>query len=111
MLKEKGSNQEDYLTQFTTSESIIKEMNRLHDTFISVIKDQRYLLFWGEATKRYNQLLDKYHMEFATANPKNFQFEASLLEEACDGMEELGLLERITENKELKKRDISDQDQ
>lgn len=97
--KEKEVVQEEYLTHFTTPESIILEMNRLHNTFISVIKDQKRLIFWGEATKRYSQLLNKYHMELSTANSKNFSFESSLMEEACNGMEEFGLLKKRTKNK------------
>lgn len=73
-------------------------MNRLHNTFFPVIKDQKHLIFWGEATKRYSQLLDKYHMELSTANPKNFRFESSLTEEACNGLMELGLLVNVIRN-------------
>lgn len=91
---------EDYFSLFTSPESIIQEMNRLHKTFISVIKDQKHLIFWGEATKVYSQLLDKYHMELSTDNRENFQFESSLLEEACNGMEKFGLLKKTTENQE-----------
>lgn len=100
--KEKDSGQEEYLLRFTSPESIVQEMNRLHNTFISVIKNQKYLVFWGEVTKRYSKLLDKYHMEISTVNPKNFWFESSLTEEACNGLTELGLLERRTENEKSK---------
>jgi len=36
-------------------------------------------------------------MEISTVNPKNFWFESSLTEETCNGLTELGLLERRTE--------------
>lgn len=75
-------------------------MNRLHKMFISGIENQKYLIFWAEATRRYSQLLDKYHIELSTATPRNFSFESSLTAEACNGLEELGLLERKTENQE-----------
>lgn len=39
-------------------------------------------------------------MEISNANPKNFWFESSLTEEACNGLKKLGLLERTTENQE-----------
>ncbi len=96
--QEKEPSQEEYLSHFTSPESIIEEMNRLHNTFITVIEDQKYLIFWAEATKRYSQLLNKYHMELSTASPKNFQFESSLMEEACNGLEEFGLLKKSTKN-------------
>lgn len=98
--KEKESNQEKYLSHFTSRENIIQEMNRLHNTFISVIKDQKRLIFWVEATKKYSQLLNKYHMELSSATPRNFSFEPSLIAEACNDLEELGLLERKTKNQE-----------
>lgn len=98
--KEKESSQEEYLSHFTSPESIIKEMNRLHKIFITVIEEQKYLIFWAEATKRYSNLLDKYHMEFSDATPRNFSFESSLTAEACNGLEGLGLLEKKTENQE-----------
>ena len=41
-------------------------------------------------------------MELFTDNSK-FQFESSLLEEACNGMEELGLLKKIENNDEQAK--------
>lgn len=69
-------------------------MNKFHKIFISVIKDQKYLIFWGEATKRYSQLLDKYHTDFLTVNPKNFSFESSLTKEFFYGMEKFGLLKK-----------------
>ncbi|MFX1311062.1 MAG: hypothetical protein ACFFHD_00400 [Promethearchaeota archaeon] len=84
----------------TSPDSIIKEMNRLHKTFISVIEDQKNLIFWGEATKIFSQLLDKYQMELSIATPRNFSFESFLTAEACNGLEELGLLERKTKNQE-----------
>ncbi len=39
-------------------------------------------------------------MELSTDNRENFQFESSLLEEACNGMEKFGLLKKTTENQE-----------
>ena len=102
-ITEKESGQEEYLSRFTSPESIIQEMNKLHDTFISVIQNQKYLIFWGEVTKRYSNLLSKYHMEFSTVSPKNFWFESSLTEEVCNGLTELGLLERRTENEKSTK--------
>jgi len=99
IFKGKEADQDDNLSNFTSPESIIQEMDRLHNTFISVIKDKSRLIFWGEATKRYNQLLSKYHMELFTDN-NEFQFESSLLEEACNGMEKFGLLKKTTENQE-----------
>lgn len=95
-LKEKESGQEEYLLRFTSPESIVQEMNRLHDTFISVIENQKYLVFWGEVTKRYSKLLDKYHIEFSKG-PKNFWFEKSLTEDALNYLTDLGLVERRIE--------------
>ncbi len=96
---EKEPDREGYFSHFTSPESITQEMDRLHNTFISVIKNQKHLIFWGEATKVYSQLLDKYHREFLD-NRENFQFESSLLEEASKGMEKFGLLKKTTENQE-----------
>jgi len=98
---EKESDREEYFSLLTSPESIIQEMDRLHNTFISVIKNQEKLIFWGEATKIYGQLLSKYHMELSTNNnPENFRFESSLLEEACNGMEEFGILKKTGKNQE-----------
>jgi len=100
-ITEKESGQEEYLSRFTSPESLVQEMNRLHNTFISVIENQKYLVFWGDVTKRYSKLLDKYHMEFSKG-PKNFWFESSLTEDALNGLTDLGLVERRTENKKDK---------
>lgn len=54
-------------------------------------------MFWGEVTKRNSILLSKYYVEIST-NPKNLSFESSLTEEACNGLTEMGLLKRRTEN-------------
>ena len=83
-----------YLSKFTNPDDILQEMNRLHDAYVSILREKRYLVFWGESTKRYSQLFDKYHMEMTTPSPKAFQYEDSLITEALEGLSKFGIVKK-----------------